>query len=456
MRVWVLASLAGLASAGAAQAAEQPWTLHKALNAPSNLTLSGSARIRFETLGGQVRPGFGTGEDMLVVRTTLFAERRAGAVRIGGELFDSRAYGVDRGGVLSTADVNALEPVQAYIGVNLGPMLGKGTAVDVQLGRMALNLGSRRLVAADDYRNTTNGYTGVKLEAKGRAGTALTLVYLQPQARLPEDMAGLRANRVRLDDESGDLALWGGIASKAGLFGKAALELEYFGLDERDAPGRATRNRHLHTYGARLFRAPETERLDYDFEGFRQDGTIRASTAAGAGIQQVAAGFAHAELGYQWGGGWKPHLALEYDWASGDRAGGDYGHFDTLFGMRRADYAPSGIFAAIGRANSHVAGLRLEATPSPRWDVMAHYGPMWLDAAEDAFSTTGVRDAAGRSGRFAGHLVEGRLRCWIVPRALRFEANAVLLAKGHFLAAAPNAPRTGDTAYVSGSLTATF
>ena len=31
-----------------------------------------------------------------------------------------------------------------------------------QAGRFTLNLGSRRLVAADDYRNATNGYTGLK------------------------------------------------------------------------------------------------------------------------------------------------------------------------------------------------------------------------------------------------------------------------------------------------------
>ena len=311
MRVLAMTAAAALTVGGPAWAAQAPWTLQTALGPPDGLTVSGSARARYEVLDGQVRPGFGTGEDILVLRTTLFAEYRTGPLRLGAELYDSRAYGADRGGVLSTTDVNAFEPVQAYVAADLGPLFGAGTGANLQLGRMMLNLGSRRLVAADDYRNTTNGYTGGKLELKGRAGTSATLIYVAPQVRLPEDQPGLRANRVRLDTEDGDLVLWGGVAGKSGLPDKALLEIQYIGLDERDAPGRATRDRELRTFGARLFRAPEAGRLDYEFEAFRQTGRVRASAAPAAAVQEVSAGFAHAEGGYQFAGGWKPHLALE-------------------------------------------------------------------------------------------------------------------------------------------------
>lgn len=428
-----------MTAAGAAQAAEPP----------SGLTLSGSVRLRYEALGGQLRAGVGRGEDMLLLRTILSAEYRTGPLRFGAELYDSRAFGADRGGVLSASDVNALEPVQAYVAGEFGP-------VAVQAGRMTLNLGSRRLVAADDYRNTTNGYTGVKLEARGGGGTALALVYLQPQTRLPEDAASLRTNRARLDDESADLELWGGIAGKSGLFGQATLEAQYLRVDERDAPGRPTRDRGLDTYGLRLIRPQAAGRFDYEVEVMRQTGRVSAGTSPTAPAQRVGAGFLHAEAGYQWAGGWKPHLALEYDRVGGDRPGGRYNRFDTLFGSRRNEFAPSGILSAIGRANIRMLGARIEATPGARWDFLAHYAPMWLDAASDSFSTTGVRDPAGASGRFAGHLVEGRLRWWVVPAALRFEANGAWIAKGRFLKAAPNAPRTGDTRYIAASLTATF
>ena len=129
----------------------------------------------------------------------------------------------------------------------------------------------------------------------------------------------------------------------------------------------------------------------------------------------------------------------------------------SLFGMRRADLAPSGIYAAIGRTNIETGGVRLEVTPSARLDGFVHANLFWLDSATDSFSTTGVRDASGRSGRYGGEQLEGRLRYWLVPRALRFETNAVFLHKGHFLKAAPNAPATAATsAYVSAAVTASF
>src|SRR3546814_15575078 len=57
------------------------------------------------------------------------------------------------------------------------------------------------------------------------------------------------------------------------------------------------------------------------------------------------------DAGYSFGGSWKPRLSLEFDRASGDRRGGRQGRFDTLFGMRRADLAPAGLYNALARTN---------------------------------------------------------------------------------------------------------
>lgn len=103
-----------------------------------------------------------------------------------------------------------------------------------------------------------------------------------------------------------------------------------------------------------------------------------------------------------------------------------------------------------------MAGLRLEAAPSRRWDFMAHYSALWLASATDSFSTTGVRDATGRSGDFAGHQFDGRARYWIVPQSLRLEGNMAWLGRGRFLERAPNVPRGGDTLYGSMAVIAQF
>jgi hypothetical protein len=124
--------------------------------------------------------------------------------------------------------------------------------------------------------------------------------------------------------------------------------------------------------------------------------------------------------------------------------------------MRRADLAPSGLYNAVGRANLVSVGPRIEATPSKRIDLTATWHAMWLAERTDSFSTTGVRDASGRSGSIAGHQFDARLRWWVRPAALRFEWTGVLLAKGRFLRDAPNAPVGGDTLYNSFNLTASF
>ena len=124
--------------------------------------------------------------------------------------------------------------------------------------------------------------------------------------------------------------------------------------------------------------------------------------------------------------------------------------------MRRADLAPAGLYNAIGRSNISTAGMRMELTPSKRLDGFVSYHALWLAERRDSFSTTGIHDAAGRSGNFAGHQLDARLRWWIRPAALRLEGDAVMLSKGRFLEVAPNAPRGGTTLYGSLNLTANF
>lgn len=419
-------------------------------------SLSGSVRLRFEEIEGQPRAGFDRDDSLFNIRTQVLAEYRSGAFRIGAELFDSRAYGADAGTPISTNEVNALEPVQAYVAGDIDDPFGKGTKLGLTAGRMMLNLGSRRLVAADDYRNTTNGYSGLRADLTAPAGVKAVFIYTLPQQRRPDDPDGIRNNRVKVDHEGFDLVLWGGIVSKGKALGRAMVELTYFHLGERDAPGRPTRDRSLDTFGGRIISDPKPGQFDYEVEAFYQTGSISASLSPAAARQQVSASFVHADAGYSFPGPWEPRLSVEFDRASGDKAGRGYGRFDTLFGMRRADLAPAGLYNAVARTNIVTPGIRLEATPDKRWDGFAVYRAMWLASRADAFSTTVVRDRDGRSGNFAGHQIEARARYWIIPSRLRFEFDGLLLAKGRFLRDAPNAPAARWTRYSSFNLTASF
>jgi hypothetical protein len=416
---------------------------------PDGFDLSATTRLRYETIDGQARAGFNEADDLLNLRTTVLAEYRDGPVRLVAELWDSRVYLAEQGTPVTTGEVNTLELVQAFVEVKAS------RTVAVQAGRFLLNLGSRRLVAADDYRNTTNGYTGLRVDLAPALGWKGTAIYTLPQQRRPDDLGSLLDNRAGLDREGTAQVLWGGVISRARAVAGAMVEASFFHLGERDEPGRPTRDRSLNTAGVRIMREPAAKHFDFETEGILQRGRAAAGLGAATPVQAVRAWFFHADAGYSWGGGWKPRLSVEFDAASGDNPSGRYGRFDTLFGMRRADLAPAGLYNAIARTNIVTPGVRLEATPDARTDWFVAYRPMWLQSRFDGFSSTGVRDASGRSGSFAGHQLDARLR-HALTRNLRLEADLVLLAKGRFLRDAPNAPPGRWTRYLSLNATASF
>lgn len=416
------------AAAGPAMAQDGPWKLHDAVGAPDALKLTGSFRARYENLDNTFRTGDDS-DSLVSLRTLIFAEYDTGNYRFGGELQDSRAYRGTVNGAAGAGEVNALEPIQAYVARDFAAPFGAGSEASLLFGRTTLNLGSRRLVAADDFRNATNGYTGLRFDAKTANGFATTLIYAMPQIRLPDDKASVLDNEVKLDHESLDQVLWGGLVSKSLGKGKPLLEASFYGFDEKDAPGRATRDREFFTAGLRAIQDPAVGAFDYEAEVMHQWGDISASTAANAANLDVSASFYHLDAGYSFKGPWKVRASVEYDHVSGEDSKASYGRFDTLFGMRSADFGPSGIYAAIGRANIKTIGLRVEANPTKRLNAHIVYRGMWAESQTDTFSTTGVRAPVGYTDDYAGENIETRIRYWVIPDDIRLDVNGVLLLK---------------------------
>jgi hypothetical protein len=429
----------------------------EAAGSPSDLTLSGTFRARVEGIHNQFRPAPAARNDTLVsLRATLFAEYDAHPLTIGAELFDSRAYFEGKNSTVGTGEVNALELGQAYLGLDLGRALGAGTTSRLTAGRFTMDAGSRRLVSRNGFRNTINAFTGVRFDWRNAGEDKLRLFWTMPHTRLPNEPARIRDNEVRWDRESTDLQFFGGSFTKTGVLG-GTMELYAYGLTERDSAKMETRNRHLFVPGVRFARAARPGAFDYDFEGIYQTGRERATTGvADKADLDVSAWFVHAEIGRRFAGPWSPRVALQYDRGSGDGPGAGYHRFDTLFGSRRSEYGPSGLYGPVQRSNLSSPGVRLEVTPDKRWDGFVAYRALWLDEATDSFGSTGVRDKAGASGKFAGHQVEARARYWLVPKLARLEGGLAYLFKGRFLKTAPNAPAKGDTRYAYLDLTFTF
>ncbi|OYY65575.1 alginate export family protein [Sphingomonas sp. 28-62-11] len=415
------------------------------------LDVSAAVRLRYETIAGQARAGLPPNEDLINLRTIIRTRYRSGPVSLTFDVWDSRVFDAGRPSAVSNNEVNGLEPMQANAAIDFGSKGGiSGRAT---IGRMVFELGSARLIANDDYRNTTSGFTGLKVDLKGPSRLSGTLLYVLPQQRLPDDADGLRQGAIRLDREGFDSRLWGGQIGQARAIGPIDVEATMLRFEERDRPDRATRDRQLTNLGARLTIAPKPARWDLDVEAIWQTGSTRTGLGATAAIVPVSAWFTHAEAGFSVASGWKPHLSAEFDYASGDDRNQSFGRFDTLFGMRRRDFSPAGLLSAIGRSNMIALGGRIEVKPSSRTDGFLSVRKMWLASATDAFSTTGVVDPTGRSGRDAGWEIDSRVRYWLVPGKLQFEGDVVWIPKGRFLQTAPNRSSTADTRYLSLNLT---
>ena len=446
----IIAVLIGMHVAHSVVAESIPWRVQNALALPSWLSLSGSYRTRYETLDSQFRAGRDGGDQILLLHTTLKAAVHHGPFTVAGEMLDARAAHDDNGTPISTGLVNTAELQQAYLQWDASDFLALGGISEFRLGRITMDIGSRRFVARNRFRNTINAFTGIDWKWHGASGRKLRAVFTLPVNRRPNFPAALRDNDIKFDDEDTDVKFWGLYYSELLSWGDHG-ELYYFGLDEDDSSGRFTRNREFSTVGFRLYRKPQTSRFDYQLEVAFQFGESRASPLS-SDVTDLdhRAHFEHAELGYSFAHDWHPRLIAQYDFASGDDnpTDGQNERFDTLFGARRFDFGPTSIYGPFARANINTPGLRFVLKPHRRLTSFIAYRAYWLASDRDAWTTSRVRDASGVTDSFIGQQVEMRLRFEVVPKNIRFEAGIAHLFAGEFMRNAPNATGQGDATYV--------
>ncbi len=396
-------------------------------------------RSRYEVLSGQFRAGGTGGDQVAAFRTLLRFDADWDPVGIVTEMMDSRQALADMGSALNTSTVDAFAVLQAHAVWRPHP------GHQIRLGRMTRDLGSRRLVARNRYRNTLNSFTGAHwMWDPMESPLSAEAFYWLPVQRLPTDLPSLLGNEIARDEESFRRQFWGLVFRHSGMPWRTHLAASYFGLHEEPDWGLS---RQLQTLALRWHRPQSEGSVDFELEAALQWGRSRLA-AAGPDLDPLAS-FAHASAGYTFEMPWKPRLGFAIDYASGDSnpADGRNGRFDTLFGARRFEYGPTGIYGAIARGNLISPEVRLTAKPTQSVSfTIAHRG-VWLESAKDAWTSAGVADPTGNSGHHVGQQVEARVR-WR-PEHKRFEiaVGVAHLFTGSFLDRAPNASRQGDTTY---------
>ena len=412
----------------------EPFTLNKAMNPPDWFSISGQHRTRFENLDNQYRAGLNGGDQALLFRTLLFAQMNFSPLSFGFEMEDSRGELSDSGSPLSTSEINPLELLQAYMDIRLDNVFQEGSTSHLRGGRITMDLGSRRLLARNSYRNTINAFTGADWEMTTAAGNNLRAYYVIPVQRMVS--GNILDNDAKFDEEHTNVKFWGLYFAPAGMPWGDNGEVFLLGLNEDDSVDFATRDRDLYTPGFRIYRKPAVRKFDYQIESVFQFGESRTNTdPANVTDLDHFAHFQHGEIGYSFDANWSPRLVLQFDYASGDddATDGDNNRFDTLFGARRFDFGPTSIYGPFARANLVSPGARIIFKPSPSTSGFIALRGYWLASEDDAWTTAGISNAPGESENYIGTQIEGSLRWEVVPGNIRLEAGGAYLFAGDLM-----------------------
>ena len=179
-----------------------------------------------------------------------------------------------------------------------------------------------------------------------------------------------------------------------------------------------------HSIGFQL-QKPAGKGLDYSASFIGQMGR--------SGNDRIRAFGANSAVGVTLPWKWRPRLAGQFTWGSGDRnpSDGIHGTFDGVFGG--ADINFYGDLNLFFWANLRDYELDLHLNPHPKVKLMIENHYYTLDQSRDAWYTTGMaalrRDAVGLSGRALGDEINIRLS-WQPAKKLD-----LLTGYGHFFPA---------------------
>ena len=393
-----------------------------AMHLPDWLDLGLENRTRGESYDHPWRStqksGNGQTDAQVLLRSRVRVGLGNGPFRFLFEGQDARAYSNnDKGDFVNNTTVNQFDILQFLGSVTINNVGGSGLRTDLHFGRMTMDFGMRRYIARNDFRNTTNAFDGVHWQIGEGQTWRFRAFLVEPVIRSEESM----------DEQTKKSVFWGTYAESAH-FPWFNVNAFYFGLNDQ-SPSNKTLHRTFSTFGLRLFKAPGINEFDYEFEGAVQTGHL--------GTVDHFAYNSNVEVGYTFNLPWSPRLLAQYTYASGTRnpGGGQDGTFDPLFGARRFDLNPTGIWGPFFRSNISSPGWRLILQPDENL-ILTIKQRFWYLAEARAVYTGGiVQDATGGSGNSLGHDLELRAQwvpLWAIRQNMDFDFGYVHWFKGSY------------------------
>ena len=386
-------------------------------------------RARWEHRDNDFRRADENLDEPLLLRTRAYVgiKNILDPLRLAIELQDSRRNNGDYTREFDTRDVNQADILQAYLELNFKQSflgkddLGNERPIWIRAGRHAWEAIDRRLIARNEWRNTTNTFQGVRAQIGDKKNDwQVELLAVKPVQRFT----------TRLDEVDHAQDLYGAIGDWRGWSEYVTLEPYYLLLKqdgdkvEYDTGGReitrgtlnAKIDREIHTAGLRAYGVVGNSGFDFDASYVKQWGYQDRRNRNSGKFEAEEDHNAHAynaEIGYSWKHPWKPRVSAFYGVASGDKnpTDGSNERFERLFGFARPwsndDY--------IQMENIRTPKLRIEFDPKLSFlnDVRVDTGFSWyyLDSATDRWNAgANLRDRTGNSGKELGKEFDLRVR----------------------------------------------
>lgn len=311
-----------------------------------------------------------------------------------------------------TRDVDENDLIQAYGELYFKDALGDGYPLSIRAGRMTLDLIDRKLIAYNNWRNTTDAYDGFRIQL----GDDRSLWHLDFFAAM---LVEIRQRHFDRPDE--ERWFYGLVGTWRGWADTLILQPYYIALDQ-DMKNPASNDRTIHTLGLHGFGLLGKSGFDYDFDTAFQFGED--------GRRDHRAFAAYGELGYTFTHPWKPRLSFATSYASGDRDPND-GVSERFDRLRNPRHPPSAT-DLFRWENTISPKLRLAFQPTKQLRIDGGYGANWLASDNDAWPIPGRRDATGRSGDFVGHDLDVRAR-YQLNENTELEAGYAYFIPGDFV-----------------------
>jgi hypothetical protein len=381
-------------------------------------------RFRYESRDNDFRRPRDTIDEPILLRTRGFVAIKdiLDPLRFTLEVEDARRNHSQFTREFDTRDINHAEPIQAYLELffketPLGKDdLGNNRPISIKAGRHAFEYTDRRLLARNEWRNTTNNFQGVRTTIGQQINDwQLDLLALKPVQRFTN----------QLDEVDHAQNFYGVIGDWRRWSEYVTLQPYYYLLKQEgdevkyDTNGRTaapnTRiDREIHTAGLRAYSVIGKTGWDYDVSFVKQWGHQDRLDSKGTFVAELDhnAYAYNAEIGYSFKHLWKPRLSAFYGFASGDKDPNDGKNhrFERLFGFARP-WSNDDYFQM---ENISAPKVRTEFEPQLEWlpglKVDAGYSWYRLDSDKDRWGGAGLRDNTGRSGKDVGEEFDVRLR----------------------------------------------